>query len=137
MIGKVFIDTNVLVYSIDHDEPVKRRRARELLRKSGREGAPFVSTQVLQEFYVAATRKLGMDPLLAKELMRGWRRFNVVTVTPEIVDEAIDISILNRLSYWDAAVIAAARTAGCTAVYSEDMNDGQSIGGVKIVNPFK
>jgi predicted nucleic acid-binding protein len=137
MTEKVFIDTNILVYSIDRDETVKRKRARELLKSLGKGSLVFLSTQVLQEFYVAATRKLGMDPLLAKDMLREWRRFNVVTVTPEIIEEAVDISILNRLSFWDGAVLAAARASGCEVVYTEDLNDGQLIGGIRMINPFR
>jgi predicted nucleic acid-binding protein len=137
MTEKVFIDTNILVYSIDRDETVKRKRARELLKSLGKGSLVFLSTQVLQEFYVAATRKLGMDPLLAKDMLREWRRFNVVTVTPEIIEEAVDISILNQLSFWDGAVLAAARASGCEVVYTEDLNDGQLIGGIRMINPFR
>lgn len=137
MAEKVFLDTNVLVYSIDRDDAFRRKKARELLRRLEKTASVFISTQVLQEFYVAATRKLGMDALLAKEVVRGWRRFNVITITPEIIDEAIDVSVLNRISFWDAAIAAAGRAAGCKVIYTEDFNPGQMIAGIKMVNPFE
>ncbi|HSV97778.1 MAG TPA: PIN domain-containing protein [Spirochaetota bacterium] len=136
MKNKVFLDTNVLVYSIDSDARKKRDVARTLLGNVFKEGNGFLSTQVLQEFFVAATRKLGMEPLEAKELIRAWGRYNVITVTREIIEEAVDISILNRLSYWDGAIIASARAAGCGVLYTEDLSHEQVIGGVRIENPF-
>jgi predicted nucleic acid-binding protein len=137
MAEKVFLDTNILVYAIDRSDAQRKKKARELLRHLEQSTSVFVSTQVLQEFYVAATRKLGMDQLLAKEITREWRMFNVVTITEDTIDEAIDISILNKLSFWDALIVATARTAQCKVLYSEDFNSGQMITGVKFVNPFK
>lgn len=71
MRDKVCLDTNILVYSVDLHEAARKKKVRELLKRLNKSAEVFISTQVLQEFYVAATRKLGMDPLLAKEIVRG------------------------------------------------------------------
>jgi predicted nucleic acid-binding protein len=135
--GKVFIDTNVLVYSVDRHDPVKQRVAREALRQIERDRCGVISTQVAQEFYVAATRKLGVEPLVAKEMVHALRRLDVVLVDMDLVGEAVDCSILNRLSFWDALIVVAAEKAGCAEVWTEDLNDGQAIRGVRLHNPFR
>jgi predicted nucleic acid-binding protein len=135
--AKVFIDTNVLVYSVDQHDLAKQKAAREALRRIERERSGVISTQVAQEFYVAATRKLGVEPLVAKEMVHALRRLDVVLVDMDLVGEAVDCSILNRLSFWDALIVVAAEKAGCAEVWTEDMNEGQTIRGVKLHNPFR
>ena len=95
-----------------------------------------ISTQVLQEFYVAATKKLKADPVIVKDIMRSFENFEIVTITPTIINDAIDCSILNVLSFWDALIVSAAGYAKCAKLWSEDLNTGQVIRGVKIENPF-
>ena len=133
-----FVDTNVLLYSISTvpAEAAKAEKARGEL--ASRDLA--LSVQVLQEFYVQATRKSRPDPLTHDEALafiRGWRRFPTQDITLPLLDDALAIKARYQLSYWDAAVIAAARAGNCTEVLSEDMNDGQDYAGVKVVNPFK
>lgn len=135
--SKVFVDTNVLVYSVDYRVREKRSRARKLLESLPREGYGVISTQVMQEFYVVATRKLGIDALIAKNMLNALRGFETVTVDIDLIKEAVDCSILDRLSFWDALIIVAAEKAQCSAVWSEDLNDGQVVRGVRIENPFK
>jgi predicted nucleic acid-binding protein len=137
MAGKVFIDTNVLVYAQDSGQLRKRTRSRALIEELVHSGDGVISTQVLQEFYVASTRKLGVTPLAAKAVLKTFAAFETVQVSPELIQEAIDCSILNELSFWDALIIAAASAAGCSILYSEDLNTGQIILGVKVENPFK
>jgi predicted nucleic acid-binding protein len=136
MPGKAFLDTNIIVYAQDADSPGKQRRSRELIEAVGRSGDGVVSTQVLQEFYVAATRKLGLPPLAAKAVLKTLSVFETVQVSPGLIQDAIDCSILNGLSFWDALVLAAAASAGCVTVYSEDLNAGQTILGVRVENPL-
>lgn len=136
MATRVFIDTNVLVYSIDRADPAKRKQALDWIATLARTSAGVISTQVLQEFYSAATRKLGVDPLVAKEHVKNFAIFDIVVVTPEIISEGIDFSILDQLSFWDGLIVAAATTAGCTELLSEDMSDGRDIRGVTVRNPF-
>ena len=133
-----FADTNVLLYSVSTipEEADKTRKAQALLanRDIG------LSVQVLQEFYVQATRASRAEPLTHDEAMgfiRAWRRFPTQELTLAVVDDALALKARFQVSYWDAAIIAAARASGCTEVLSEDLNDGQDYGGVRVVNPFK
>jgi len=134
--AKVFFDTNVLAYAQDLDAPHKRERSRQLIAEVAAAGTGVISTQVLQEYYVAATRKLGVAPLAAKSVVRSLHMFEVVQLSPDLIEQAIDRSVLSQLSFWDALIIAAAVASACTAIYSEDLNAGQLIDGVKVVNPF-
>ncbi len=136
MTAKTFIDSSILAYSVDRYSSSKRKCATatigSLLRK--REGV--ISTQVIQESYVVAVKKLGIEPLRAKRWVTYLERFEVVAVDVELIREAIDCSILNTISFWDGLIVAAAERAGCKTLLSEDLNAGQSIRGIKIVNPF-
>lgn len=136
MPGKAFLDTNIIVYTQDADSPGKQRRSRELIEAVGRSGDGVISTQVLQESYVAATRKLGLPPLAAKAILKTLSVFETVQVSPGLIQDAIDCSILNELSFRDALVLAAAASSGCVTVYSEDLNAGQTILGVRVENPL-
>ncbi|MDR2673215.1 MAG: PIN domain-containing protein [Coriobacteriales bacterium] len=133
---KVFIDTNVLVYSLDSYDPARRSAARKLLVRLRDEHVPVISTQVLQEFYYTATRKLGITAVRAKELVKAFTQFETVSVEPHTIMEAIDISVENQISFWDALIIAAAVQANCREVYTEDLNDGQTIRGIHVRSPF-
>jgi predicted nucleic acid-binding protein len=134
---KHFIDTNVLVYSIDEDSPEKRAKAIELIQTLGESGEGVISTQVLQEFFTAATRKIGVDPRDAKQLVRDFQVFDVISINPEMIERAIDCSILNLISFWDSLIIRAAAESGCDNLFSEDLQDGQVIDGVMVRNPFR
>ena len=83
-----------------------------------------------------ATKKLGADPLVVKDLLNAFERFDTVIVTPEIVKDAIDCSILNRLSLWDALIVVAAESARCEKIWTEKLNDGQIIRGIRVENPL-
>lgn len=133
-----FLDTNILLYSVSSNpnERIKRDIAERLL--SGRDNA--LSIQVLQEFYAQATRPTRPGSLThdtAVNLMRTWLRFPVQSITVPVMSDALDIKARNGLSYWDAAIIAAARALGCADLLSEDMSHGRKIAGVTIVNPFR
>lgn len=134
-----FLDTNVLLYSISDDprDSVKRGVAVELVERPSN----ALSVQVMQEFYVQATRATRPNPLphnIAAGFLRTWqKRFPVQDMTVSLFDEALDIKAAHRLSYWDAAIVAAARALGCIELYSEDMSHGRKIAGVTIVNPFR
>lgn len=134
--GKAFLDTNVLVYAQDLDAPHKRERSRQLITEMAASGRGVISTQALQEYYVTATRKMGVAPLAAKSVVQSFRMFEVVQLSPDMIEQAIDRSVLSQLSFWDALIVAASAASGCTTIYSEDLNAGQVIGGVKVVNPF-
>lgn len=134
--GKVFLDTNVLAYAQDHDAPEKRERSRQLIAEVVASGTGVISTQVLQEFYVTVTRKMGVAPLAAKTVLQAFTIFEVVPISPALIEQAIDRSVLTQLSFWDALIVSASASSGCTTIYSEDLNAGQLIGGVRVVNPF-
>ncbi|MBI2440216.1 MAG: PIN domain-containing protein [Lentisphaerae bacterium] len=133
---KTFIDTNMLVYSIDRHNPRKQRQARILLTQLERERTGVISTQVMQEFYVAAVKKLNVEPLNAKAMLEALTFFEIVIVDIGQIRNAIDCSILNRISFWDSLIIASAERSRCFRVWSEDFNHGQILRGVTIVNPF-
>lgn len=134
--SKIFIDTNIFVYSLDNSDSTKKKKARKILKKLVNEHQPVISTQVIQEFYVTATKKLGVDQLVAKSIIRSFQNFEVVHVNTDLIYNAIDCSILNKLSFWDSLIVSTAEFAKCKVIYSEDMNNGQKILGVEINNPF-
>ncbi len=136
MPDRIFLDTNVLVYAQDRGVPAKQRKSRDIITRLANSGDGVISTQVMQEFFVAATRKLGVEPLVAKGVLKTFAVFEIVQVSPALIHEAIDCAILNQLSYWDALILAAASSAGCSTVLSEDLNASQTILGVKVEFPF-
>ena len=133
--SKIFLDTNVLVYAVDGHFRKKRALCRDLISEVTRGGRAVISTQVLQEFFVVATKKLGIDPLDAKHLMKSFENMEIVTVTPRHIGEAVDCSVLNRISFWDALIVVCAESAACDLLATEDLSDGQIIRGVRISNP--
>ncbi len=136
MNAKVFFDTNVLVYAAigtGKEEP-KRKRALGLIQSED-----FgTSAQVLQEFFVTVAKK-ALRPLSAAqalEWIEQWAAFPCQPIDRELVQIAIALSERFAISYWDAAILAAAEALGARLVYSEDLNDGQQYGQVRVVNPF-
>jgi predicted nucleic acid-binding protein len=136
MMSKVFIDTNILVYSLDSSDLKKQTACREVIRELSKRNLGVISTQVLQEFYVASTTKLGADPLIIKDIIRSLERLETVIITPTLIMEAVDCSLTNRLSFWDALIVAAAESSKCSHLYTEDLNHGQIIRGVRVENPL-
>lgn len=133
-----FVDTNVLLYSIsrDEDEGRKAECANEIL--AGRDVA--LSVQVLQEFYVQATRTSRPDPLdhdQAAKLVESFLRFPVQETTTGLLLAALATRQRFGISYWDAAILEAGRSLGCDVVLSEDLSDGQDYDGVRVANPFR
>ncbi len=137
MTDRSFVDTNVWVYAVDGADPVKQARAREVLDPAN--GASIVtSAQVLGEFYVTVTRRLGrpVTPDDAARMVERMRRLPVIEIDAERVAAAIDGSRSWQLSYWDALIVVAAQAAGCERLLSEDLASGATYGGVRVVNPF-
>ena len=133
-----FVDTNILLYVISRDpaEQDKAKRANDIL--ADRDLA--LSVQVLQEFYVQATRASRPDAIeheQAVRLIESFHRFPVQDITSAIMMAALDARQRFQLSYWDAAIIEASRAMGCPEVLSEDLNDGQDYAGVRVTNPFR
>jgi predicted nucleic acid-binding protein len=134
--NKVFFDANILVYAEDDKEPEKQKIARTLIREIGKSGGSVISTQVLQEFYNICTKKLKMNKLKVKNTLYTFTAMKIVQVNFDIIQQGIDISILSQISFWDGLIIAAAASANCGELITEDLNPGQIIRGVKVVNPF-
>ena len=137
MNAEVFVDTNIFLYAIDEDpaSAAKRERAQKLLL-SERWGW---SVQVVAEFFVNATspkRPFRLSSTDAAALVETWLAYPTLPGTPDLVRDAISIHQRFQLSYWDAAILAAARRLGCHTVHSEDLNHGQDYDGVRVVNPF-
>ncbi|MFH2219309.1 MAG: PIN domain-containing protein [Pseudomonadota bacterium] len=135
--SKIFIDTNILVYCMDKFDEKRQEKCRLLLTSLTEDQQGVISTQVMQEFYVAATNKLGADPLLTKDILHSFKQFEIVIVNPEIIYEAIDCSIINRISFWDSLVVVSAESARCEKLWTEDLNDGQILRSVQVENPLK
>ena len=132
-----FLDTNVLLYAISQTPAEAGKTARALALLDADDWA--LSVQVVQEFYVQATRSTKPNRIphdQAVALIEAWLRFRVQELTIPILLAALRTKARYQLSYWDAAIIEAARAAGCRELYSEDLNAGQDYEGVRVVNPF-
>jgi predicted nucleic acid-binding protein len=135
----LFFDTNVLVYVHDHDEPEKQAVATRLLADHAADGSLTMSVQVLGEWFTAVTRRLARPlPLAAAtEIVQRLSVLRIVPLDASVVLRAVAASQAYVISYWDALIIEAARSAGCARVLSEDLNDGQDYDGVVVENPFR
>lgn len=136
--GRVFIDTNVLVYAYDRDAGDRRRVARERLEDCWARETGALSTQVLQEFYVSVTRKIPrpLAPAEARGRIVSLKAWHVIEVTADDVLAASELAERHVLSFWDALIVRAASRARSAELLTEDLNDGQVIEGVRIRNPF-
>ncbi len=134
-----FVDTNVFVYSVDESEGVRHARARHLIRSLMDTEALRTSAQVLGEFFVVATRKLQLPiaPAEALEYVNRYSKWPVIATDTQLVRDACELSMSSRISYWDALIVAAASRAGAVRIYSEDLNPGQKLLGIEVVNPFQ
>lgn len=133
---RTFFDSNILVYAEDSAYPQKQKRAVELLVENRRHRSGVVSLQVLGEFFYAATRKLKLDPALVRAQVEFHARFELVEPTLTDTFGAIDLHRLYGYSYWDSLVLRSALVSGSKVLLTEDMQHGQVIDGLRIVNPF-
>ena len=130
-------DTNILIYAVSNREADVEKKARA--KATLKEPDLALSVQVLQEFYNQATRPQGPAGLTheqAIEFLRPLRTLPIQEITVELFDKATEIKSRFGISYWDAAIVAAAKMLGCEAVYSEDLSQGQDYDGVRVMNPF-
>ena len=136
-VERCFVDTNVLIYLFDDDAPGKKARAQALVDEE--KARIVLSTQVLGEFYVNVTRKLDepLSPDAAARAVDDFSRFEVQSVTPALVLAAVRRNRSSLLSYWDALIVETARNAGAEILFTEDLQHGQEIDGLRIVNPFR
>lgn len=134
---KVFFDSNILIYFADSADPQKQQIAGELIKNAVINGNGIISTQSLQEFFAATTRKLLCSKEKAKEYLENFKdSFAVEQVSVTHILKAVDICINNQFSFWDSLILSAAIQSGCVICYSEDLTNGQIVDGVKVVNPF-
>jgi predicted nucleic acid-binding protein len=136
--GAAFVDTNILVYAIAGDDPVRSPIAQDLLRKLMLDRSLRTSTQVLQELYVTLTRKgkLPMLPVAALRYIDQVAAWPVAVTDFKSVRRAIELSIASMWSFWNALIVVAAENSGAKTLYSDDLQAGQELLGVRIVNPF-
>jgi predicted nucleic acid-binding protein len=137
MSARSFFDTNVLLYGDDKSSPVKQRRSRDLVAEHRRAGTGVISLQVLQEYFANVTRKLHVDPRIARRKVELLSEFDVATSEVADILAAIDLHRLHGFSFWDALILRSAQRAGCTILLSEDFQDGREIDGLRVVNPFR
>ncbi len=135
---KFFFDTNVLVYLFDSDSPEKRKKARILFQNHADAGDILLSTQVLQEFYVTVTRKLArpLDAATAGQVVSSFTELPMVQIDGKLVLSAIDRSRNSQLSFWDSLIVQAAIEGHATTLYSEDLQHGQALDSLRVINPF-
>ena len=135
---RTFVDTNVLLYAHDASETLKQPIARALLERLWSDRSGVLSTQVLQEFYVVATRKFQppMHRTEARELVALYATWSVVQVDVEMILDATALEASAQLAFWDALIVEAARRAGAMRLVSEDLQAGRQIAGLAIENPF-
>lgn len=133
--GKVFFDTNVLLYIYGAD-PHKEARAKSLFAEFGAAGSLLLSTQVVQEFYAAGLRKLRMPREQVRQDAMDLLKLPLVIIGPRHITRAFENEELYRISFWDALILAAAEAGGAEVLYTEDLNHGQKYGTVLVRNPF-
>lgn len=136
--GPEFVDANVLVYAFDASAKIKQAMARELIERLWASGTGCLSVQVLQEFFVTVTRKVA-KPLTVDEAADRIREFSAWKVFAPSADDVLAVIAIQQqaeISFWDAMIVRAAAEAQCDVLWTEDLNDGQSIRGVRIRNPF-
>ena len=136
MSERSFLDTNILIYADDQRNSSKRRVAEQLILRHRDDRTGVVSIQVLQEYFVAATRELGVSATTARRKIELVADFEVVIPSVTDILAAIDLHRLHTISFWDALIIQSARQSGCRVILSENMQAARLIDGIRIVNPF-
>lgn len=131
-----FFDTNILVYTDDRDSPDKQERALALLEERRLDGTGVLSTQILGEYFVASTRKLGVPVVIARRKVELFSHYDVILLYVDDVLAVIDLHRLHQIPFWDGLVIRAAQQGGCSVLYTEDFQHGRRFDGLEIVNPF-
>ncbi len=131
-----FIDTNILIYTDDLAFPEKQAIATQLIENGWNSGNIVLSTQVLQEYFAASTRKLAVSPEIAQRKIELLAHLDIISIEHGDIVQAIDIHRLHSFSFWDSLIIRMAQKSCCSILYSEDMQHGQQIGELRVINPF-
>ncbi len=134
--GRFSLDTTILVYAIDRDADERHQRAKDLIGRAARRDC-VLTVQALAEFFQATTRKKLLTPSHASAFVHDWLEvFPVIAADDTALIDALEAVNEHRLSFWDAVLWATARRNGCSAILSEDMQDGRRLNGVAFINPF-
>ncbi|HSN79652.1 MAG TPA: PIN domain-containing protein [Rhodoferax sp.] len=136
MAARSFIDTNVLIYAEASDAPAKQRAALALLKQLFESTDGVLSTQVLQEYCNVALKRLKLPAQHIRAQLDLYEQFEVVQVTPAVIRAGLDLHQTRSVAFYDALIMASAQLAGCSVLFSEDMNAGETMTGVRIINPF-
>lgn len=136
MAARSFIDTNVLIYAEASDAPAKQRAALALLKQLFEGTNGVLSTQVLQEYCNVALKRLKLPAQHIRAQLDLYEQFEVVQVTPAVIRAGLDLHQTRSVAFYDALIMASAQLAGCSVLFSEDINAGETMTGVRIVNPF-
>ena len=136
MATRSFIDTNILLYAEASDKTEKQQTALDLLHQHYQDACAVISTQVLQEYCNIAIKKLKLEPQYIRSQLDFYLQFEVIQVTADIIRIGFDIHQTRSMAFFDAIIVASAKTAGCSVLFSEDMNAGELIDGIQIINPF-
>lgn len=131
-----FLDTNILVYTDSHDEPQKQQLALAIVEQARITNLGVLSTQVLQEYFVTATRKFNVPAPIARRKVELFARLNLIQIDLDRILAAIDLHRLHHFSLWDALIVRCAIDGGCSILLTEDMQHGQQLHGLEIRNPF-
>jgi len=136
MATRSFIDTNILIYAEASDAPIKQRAALILLKRLFENTEGALSTQVLQEYCNVALKKLRLPTSYIRSQLDFYEQFEVIQITPQVIRAGLDLHQTRSVAFYDALIVASAQLAGCETLYSEDLNAGETMAGVRIVNPF-
>jgi predicted nucleic acid-binding protein len=139
MSDRYFVDTNILMYAHDASAGAKHERAKAIVEELWRNRTGVVSTQVLQELSVNLRKKAGrpLDVKATREIVADYLTWHVIVNSGESILETLDFEAQHHVSFWDALVIAAAQHSGAAVLYSEDLNEGQRYGSLRVVNPLR
>jgi len=133
---RIFVDTNVFVYSLDSSDPTKQALARKWIDALWMSQAGRISWQVLHEFYVTAARKLRVEQPRCREIVESLTLWHPTDVTFGLIERAWHWIDSAQLSYWDSLILAAAERQGCQWLLTEDLSSGRNYGTVRVINPF-
>jgi predicted nucleic acid-binding protein len=139
MSGRFFLDTNLFVYTFDATAPSKTKKAAQLIRRAADTGEGIISYQVVQEFFNVAFRRFAQPmsvPEAEQYLITVLRPLLAVHSSPAIYFEALRVAEKHKISWYDSLIVAAALEGRCDKLYSEDLQHGRKIGGLRIENPF-
>ncbi len=137
MTGIVFVDTNVLLYALDRADAKKHQKAREWRAELWQRKCGRISVQVLQEFYANVVRKWPSSTELARSEIRNLQAWRPVTIDIELLEHCWKIQDRYQLSFWDSLIVAAAKSSACRYLLTEDLQAGQDLEGMIVIDPFQ